>query len=146
MFQFSGFAPTHYVFMCRSGQSQGFPHSEIIGSKPVRSSPTLIAAYHVLHRLSVPRHPPIALKSLDRSHYRLSPVHLLRASSTMKTQILLPSPLGRGRGSQSFRKTLNLKMPALTGRPSCSRFFSSAPSCREWGMTKNVLVPLVLQP
>ncbi len=68
MFQFSGFAPTHYEFMCRSGRSQGFPHSEIAGSKPIRGSPTLIAAYHVLHRLCMPRHPPIALKTLDRSH------------------------------------------------------------------------------
>ena len=51
----------------------GFPHSEIVGSKPVRSSPTLIAAYHVLHRLSAPRHPPNALKTLDRSHDRCSP-------------------------------------------------------------------------
>ncbi len=48
----------------------GFPHSEIVGSKLIRSSPTLIAAYHVLHRLSTPRHPPDALKSLDRSHYQ----------------------------------------------------------------------------
>ena len=39
----------------------GFPHSEIVGSKLIRSSPTLIAAYHVLHRLSMPRHPSIAL-------------------------------------------------------------------------------------
>ena len=51
----------------------GFPHSEIFGSKLVRSSPKLIAAYHVLHRLSVPRHPPNALKTLDRSHYQCSP-------------------------------------------------------------------------
>ena len=48
----------------------GFPHSEIRGSKLVRSSPRLIAAYHVLHRLSAPRHPPNTLKALDRSHYR----------------------------------------------------------------------------
>ena len=48
----------------------GFPHSEILGSKLVRSSPRLIAAYHVLHRLSAPRHPPDALKALDRSHDR----------------------------------------------------------------------------
>ena len=46
----------------------GFPHSEILGSKLIRSSPKLIAAYHVLHRLCMPRHPPIALKTLDRSH------------------------------------------------------------------------------
>ena len=42
----------------------GFPHSEIAGSKPVCGSPTLIAAYHVLHRLLVPRHSPYALSSL----------------------------------------------------------------------------------
>jgi hypothetical protein len=41
------------------------PHSEIFGSKPVRGSPKLIAAYHVLHRLSAPRHPPDTLKALD---------------------------------------------------------------------------------
>ena len=43
----------------------GFPHSDIHGSKLVRSSPWLFAAYHVLHRLSTPRHPPNALKTLD---------------------------------------------------------------------------------
>ena len=43
----------------------GFPHSEISGSKYVGNSPELIAAYHVLHRLSVPRHPPNALVVLD---------------------------------------------------------------------------------
>ena len=42
----------------------GFPHSEIPGSKLVCSSPGLIAAYHVLHRLLTPRHPPSALSSL----------------------------------------------------------------------------------
>ena len=46
----------------------GFPHSEIHGSKRIRSSPWLIAAYHVLHRLCMPRHPPNALTTLDRSH------------------------------------------------------------------------------
>ena len=42
----------------------GFPHSEIPGSTPVCGSPRLIAAYHVLHRLPSPRHPPYALSSL----------------------------------------------------------------------------------
>ena len=42
--------------------SGGFPHSEIHGSKLIRSSPWLIAAYHVLRRLSTPRHPPNALR------------------------------------------------------------------------------------
>jgi hypothetical protein len=51
----------------------GFPHSEILGSKLVRSSPRLIAAYHVLHRLLAPRHPPDTLIALDCSHYRCPP-------------------------------------------------------------------------
>jgi hypothetical protein len=44
----------------------GFPHSGISGSTPTCGSPKLIAAYHALLRLSVPRHPPCALLSLDR--------------------------------------------------------------------------------
>ena len=43
----------------------GFPHSEIVGSKPILGLPTLIAEYHVLHRLLLPRHPPNALLALD---------------------------------------------------------------------------------
>ena len=38
-----------------------FPHSDISGSMDICSSPKLFAAYHVFHRLSVPRHPPYAL-------------------------------------------------------------------------------------
>ena len=45
--------------------SGGLPHSEIHGSKPVLGSPWLIAEYHVLHRLLLPRHPPNALFALD---------------------------------------------------------------------------------
>ena len=47
----------HEVFSC------GFPHSDISGSRDICSSPKLFAAYHVLHRLSVPRHPPCALNA-----------------------------------------------------------------------------------
>ena len=45
----------------------GFPHSEISGSKHVNNSPKLIAAFHVLHRLPMPRHPPLALSSLFKN-------------------------------------------------------------------------------
>ena len=44
--------------------SSGFPHSDISGSLDICSSPKLFAAYHVFHRLSVPRHPPCALSCL----------------------------------------------------------------------------------
>jgi hypothetical protein len=49
----------------------GFPHSDIHGSKPARGSPWLFAACHVLHRLSVPRHPPDALVILDPRRFLL---------------------------------------------------------------------------
>src|SRR5690606_26435840 len=39
----------------------GLPHSDIRGSSLLCSSPRLIAALHVLHRLCMPRHPPCAL-------------------------------------------------------------------------------------
>ena len=42
----------------------GFPHSDISGSMDICSSPKLFAAYHVFHRLLVPRHPPCALTTL----------------------------------------------------------------------------------
>ena len=42
-----------------------FPHSEICGSKLICSSPQLIAACHVLHRLPMPRHSPYALLRLN---------------------------------------------------------------------------------
>ena len=46
------------------GSSAGFPHSDISGSMDICSSPKLFAAYHVFHRLLVPRHPPCALSSI----------------------------------------------------------------------------------
>ena len=46
------------------GSSAGFPHSDISGSMDICSSPKLFAAYHVFHRLLVPRHPPCALLRL----------------------------------------------------------------------------------
>ena len=48
----------------RSSRSAGLPHSDIPGSRPVCGSPGLIAAYHVLRRLLVPRHPPCAFSRL----------------------------------------------------------------------------------
>src|SRR5262245_14720722 len=48
----------------------GLPHSGISGSTLVCSSPKLIAAYHALHRLLTPRHPPCALSSLVKSYDR----------------------------------------------------------------------------
>ena len=63
MFQFRRF-PSHTYLIQYGIPCGGFPHSEISGSQLICSSPKLIAAYHVLHRLLMPRHSPCALYSL----------------------------------------------------------------------------------
>ena len=63
MFQFRRFPSYTYLIQYRIPFG-GFPHSEISGSQDICSSPKLIAAYHVLHRLLMPRHSPCALFSL----------------------------------------------------------------------------------
>ena len=45
-----------------------FPYSDISGSLDICSSPKLFAAYHVFHRLLVPRHPPYALSCITNSY------------------------------------------------------------------------------
>ena len=66
MFQFPAFA---FLNRGMTGlQPAGLSHSEICGSKGICTYPQLFAAYHVLHRLQEPRHPPYAL------HYLLTAV------------------------------------------------------------------------
>ena len=50
-----------YLVKITGLQPAGLSHSEISGSKVICTYPELIAAYHVLHRLREPRHPPCAL-------------------------------------------------------------------------------------
>ena len=66
MVQFPAFPHIRYVFthMQQEINLVGFPHSEIRGSRFTCNSPRLIAAYYVLLRCLVPRHPPYALCSL----------------------------------------------------------------------------------
>ena len=81
----------------------GFPHSEISGSKLICSSPKLIAAYHVLHRLLMPRHSPCALlcliSSAEASYPSHSPQRLRRRVERSLTPLCLLSnsnPLALG--------------------------------------------------
>ena len=66
MFQFAGFPSIRYVLAYGQWPSTAtrFPHSDIYGSLVICTSPQLFAAYHVFHRLLVPRHPPYALSCL----------------------------------------------------------------------------------
>ena len=52
----------------------GFPHSDICGSTPLCDSPQLFAAFRVLLRQSVPRHPPLALFPLTSSFPHLGTI------------------------------------------------------------------------
>ncbi len=61
--------------------SCGFPHSDICGSMDICSSPQLFAAYHVFHRLLVPRHPPCALICL--TFYRVHSVALFHGFGSL---------------------------------------------------------------
>ena len=74
MFQFRRFPTYTYLIQCTlHGYCPcGLPHSEIPGSMDICSSPRLIAACHVLHRLLMPRHSPCALSSL--TYHRLRDV------------------------------------------------------------------------
>ena len=154
MFQFPGFASTPYGFRCRYRICGGFPHSEIHGSKGARPSPRLIAACHVLHRLSVPRHPPDALKTLDLSRYgppgathrgkppnddtQASATHFTfhgpsprrsapkPCDATGEALPQPPGPLGNRPISARQRQTSNQDDPSLTSSP-CQR---SAPRHR----------------
>ena len=65
-----------------------FPHSEISGSMLICSSPKLIAAYHVFHRLPVPRHSPCALVRLTFQTFFWNIWYPL--DSLLPTKIMLP--------------------------------------------------------
>ena len=60
--------PLIYLFiqyMIRTLLMRGLLHSDTLGSIRACRSPRLFAAYRVLHRLLMPRHPPCALISLN---------------------------------------------------------------------------------
>ena len=80
MFQFPGFASLHKV-MIITLQVIGLSHSEIAGSMVICTYPALIAAYHVLHRLREPRHPPDALTFFRHLLYNINNVEVAHTIS-----------------------------------------------------------------
>ena len=112
MFQFRRFPTYAYLIQRRLTEycSAGFPHSEISGSTVICTSPKLIAACHVLHRLLMPRHSPCALLRLTLlSCEQESKQRKLSWTTTLRLCLLLPllsySPLYKERsrsGSQAF--------------------------------------------
>ena len=113
MFQFAGFASLAYEFSQGYPFRGGLPHSEIPGSTIARISPGLFAACHVLHRLSVPRHPPDAL-CLARSRRRgLRPAPWGQAQTTSRNPA---AHRGKPRWQACLRET-RLRETRLRGSP-----------------------------
>ena len=78
MFQFPGFASPHQAVMSAI-RADGLSHSEIPASLAICAYTGLIAAYHVLHRLREPRHPPCALFCFAVLHYTPPKTHATSA-------------------------------------------------------------------
>ena len=100
-------------------QHAGLPHSEIFGSNLICKYPKLIAAYHVLHRLWEPRHPPCTL------YYFLLLMRLLRRMVCFFALVMMSHSrckIGRAQTQQS---------PIVV----CSSFLTSS------NMSKNFIVP-----
>ncbi len=137
MFQFPGFA---FVSLCiqvtntwltsllitpkgnNNKVSGGLPHSEIHGSKLILSSPWLIAEYHVLHRLLLPRHPPNALFALDliqKKHCFLygRPPLLYDLEPTLTKSHTFPMPAAGSRQASFLVSVLDLETKLLGVEP-----------------------------
>jgi hypothetical protein len=123
----------------------GFPHSEIPGSKPACGSPGLIAACHVLLRLLAPRHPPYALSSLTiklTQHVALRYRVPLRGRDTfgrfVPSKLAFPSSTIRSaraelavlRDTLPPSRTRSEKSRAIASLFSCQRAFSPRPAER----------------
>jgi len=122
MFQFAGFASRPYEFRSRYPQKLppegGLPHSEIPGSTIARISPGLFAACRVLHRLSVPRHPPDALYS--RSIHGRPPTGIIQPQDTpenRRAQGQAPNRRPAPQRNQLHSGTSSAAEPALPGEP-----------------------------
>ena len=93
MFQFTPLAPPELYI--HSGvmrhDPHRVPHSESPDQRLFAPLRGLIAAYHVLRRLSVPRHPPYALISLTKTGFQQITTVLCQRIHTSVWQIDIPN-------------------------------------------------------
>ena len=107
MFQFPPFASPNSSLGMPALQTGGLSHSEITGSMAICAYPVLIAAYHVLHRLREPRHPPCAL------------VRFLRLRTVHACKPLKGAMAGSGTLAHTFSCILRLVFQSLSHLQSC---------------------------
>jgi hypothetical protein len=112
MFHFPTFPPTALYIQAEvaghySGFFRGFPIRRSPDRSSFTSSPGLIAGYNVLHRLLVPRHPPIALSSLSIT------TKMLASTVKFSTYGQKPTrPTPKGAAGQGLQKTAPTPNPA----------------------------------
>ena len=113
----------------------GFPIRKSPDQRSFSSSPRLIAAIHVLHRLLVPRHPPCALVLLispntfsENTTYRYA-VLKVRASSSPQCESLPVRPTAMKVGPPATRGVIRL---GPVSQSSTARRLSRAPSRVRW--------------
>ena len=124
----------------------GLPHSEIPGSTIARISPGLFAACHVLHRLSVPRHPPDALVLLDpglserplpatqtprttaahRDKPHLAGPPIWQGSPLTKVSLCQGFPAGAASSMKTLLRTARMRVDTRTSAPSASVTFTNS--------------------
>ena len=126
MFQFRAFPSYAYLIQrtIRRYCLRGFPHSEISGSTDICSSPKLIAACRVLHRLLMPRHSPCALYSLTYLEIWFSIVELCRQSQITQNCYCYPH---LSRCCPQLKSTYFLS--SLLERPLCCLAFITLIHC-----------------
>jgi hypothetical protein len=112
MFQFPWLATYTYVFSARSWRftPTGFPIRKSPDHSLFSSFPELIAAIHVLHRLSIPGHSLYALSSLTPYHSRILPVQISKLD-------ILPYAIVKDRMTPPLRRK-NLSQIDISLEPS----------------------------
>ena len=141
MFQFRRFPTLSYLIQITLTAycTAGFPHSDISGSTLICSSPKLFAAYHVLHRLLMPRHSPCALLRLTfrRSKRRLLRFRLQRkaygencACSVAPPPKFEPASLGFKFVSKSVTLAYRFHFGSVFQLRKVHNWFSSSELCR----------------
>jgi hypothetical protein len=116
-----GSLPPAYEFSggSRNMTCEGLPHSEILGSMPVCGSPRLIAACHVLHRFSAPRHPPSTLSSLTIKYLKRESFSFTRLSCQRSRSPRIKKPSEPVRSESFLIRAVPTSSSCPVFRPGC---------------------------
>src|SRR5258706_13976136 len=102
MFQFPSLPPRTLFYSGASTTALprvGFPIRRSRDQRLVSTSPALIAAAHVLHRLLAPRHPPCALVLLIEKNTLCVPMEFSRCSGPKRPREKPPTKDGSSKPS-----------------------------------------------